>query len=397
MSASSVAVMMSLDQNIQQSEERLAEIANLIQHAEDPLSAALFEGSTRELTALYVDEFGSETYLQENAGELDSRPQVTQIVSLPSSESITLALSTEVAYAGAMGTLAPLSLVTLLVILLATLVTHLILKRDVWAIQNLIQQARTIAMGGERRLAQLRGSLEVETLASSLATMVTALDQSEKTLEKFLSDASHELKTPLTVVRGYLDMLSRPTVASEVRDSAQKALKQAIRMQHIIDDLLEIAEVRSADSKNDETVNLSNLVLDALDDLKAMGADHIVEASIEADVFVTGSSQQLQSMLANLIGNLNAHLAPRTPVQIRLTGNDHFVELSLADAGPGFPSEILANSDEPVRFRRGDNTKPGSTGLGLALIFEVVAKHRGTLKLATSQLGGAQTKISFPR
>ncbi len=264
---SSVSVLMSLDQSIRQSEQNLDQLAQLILESDDPISTALFEGSTRELTAVYTDGFGVESYLQENAGEIGAGNQLTKQLSIADGESITLAVSTDAAYAGAQATIAPLALITMLVILLATLVTHLILKRDISSLNQIIRQARTIALGGERKLMDAQGSWEVHTLTVSLSKMIQSLDGNEKALQKFLSDASHELKTPLTVVRGYLDILSQPNVSDEVRLSAQKALKQSIRMRKIIDDLLQLAEIRGSEARLDTPIDLTRLIKEALEDL----------------------------------------------------------------------------------------------------------------------------------
>jgi signal transduction histidine kinase len=396
LSVSSVAVWMSLEQNIKQSEQNLDRLADVILESEDPVSTALFEGSTRELTALYVDQFGIESYLQENAGELGAGNQISRVIELPNSESITLAVSTEAAFAGANATVAPLAAITLLVILLATLITHLILRHDISAINETIQRARTIAQGGERKLATLRGSWEVETLTDSLAKMIHSLDNNEKALQKFLSDASHELKTPLTVVRGYLDILSGPSVSVEVRQSAEKALRQSIRMQRIIDDLLELAEVRGSESSQNLEVDLSTLVNNAIEDLSSLDSGHQIEVEIQEMVKIQGNPEQIEKLLANLVGNLHNHVPSGSKVSVKLNSDGQHVNLLVEDSGPGFQEGVLTAEGKPVRFRKGDSPKRGSTGLGLSLIFEVVANHRGEVSIGRSSLGGALVEIRFP-
>ncbi len=396
-SVSSVSVLMSLDQNIRQSEQSLDQLAQLILDSEDPVSTALFEGSTRELTALYKDGFGVETYLQENAGLIGAGNQVTQELVLAESESITLAVSTDAAYAGAQATIAPLALITLLVILLATLVTHLILKRDISSLNQIIRQARTIALGGERKLKDPQGSWEVHTLTDSLSKMIQSLDGNEKALQKFLSDASHELKTPLTVVRGYLDILSQPNVSEDVRLSAQKALKQSIRMQRIIDDLLQLAEIRGSEARLDTPIDLAVAVKEALEDLANLDSGHVLEIEIPNSVLIQGNPEQIERLLSNLIGNIQAHVSSGSKVAVRLTQEAESVTLSFEDGGPGFPEGILGDDAKPVRFRKGDSQKTGSTGLGLSMIYEVVENHRGSVALGASDLGGARITISLPR
>ena len=394
---SSVSVFMSLDQNIRQSEQSLDQLAQLILDSEDPVSTALFEGSTRELTALYTDGFGIETYLQENAGLIGAGNQVTQELVLAESESITLAVSTDAAYAGAQATIAPLALITLLVILLATLVTHLILKRDISSLNQIIRQAKTIALGGERKLKDPQGSWEVHTLTDSLSKMIQSLDGNEKALQKFLSDASHELKTPLTVVRGYLDILSQPNVSEDVRLSAEKALKQSIRMQRIIDDLLQLAEIRGSEARLDTPIDLAVAVKEALEDLANLDSGHVLEIEIPNSVLIQGNPEQIERLLSNLIGNIQAHVSSGSKVAVRLTQEAESVTLSFEDGGPGFPAGILGDDAKPVRFRKGDSQKTGSTGLGLSMIYEVVENHRGSVALGASDLGGARITISLPR
>jgi signal transduction histidine kinase len=393
---SSVSILTSLDQNIRQLDQNLESLGQVILASEDPISTALFEGSTREITALYIDEFGVETYLQENAGELGLGNQLIQELALPNSESITLAVSTEDAIAGASSAVVPVALITMLVILLATAVTHFLLKRDISAINKLIQQAKSISQGGERKLASLKGSWEVETLTDSLATMIQSLDNNEKALQKFLSDASHELKTPLTVVRGYLDILSQPNVAIEVRQSAEKALRQSIRMQKIIDDLLALAEIRGTEVRKDQLVDLSGLVSDALEDLANLKSEHVLETNIQEQVFLLGSPDQLERLISNLVGNINAHVPAGSKVVVTLTEQESRIRLTVEDSGPGFPDGIFNEEGRPVRFRKGDSGKSGSTGLGMSMIFEVVDNHRGTIEVGTSQLGGAKISITLP-
>jgi signal transduction histidine kinase len=281
--------------------------------------------------------------------------------------------------------------------LLATLVTHLILKRDISSLNQIIRQAKTIALGGERKLKDPQGSWEVHTLTDSLSKMIQSLDGNEKALQKFLSDASHELKTPLTVVRGYLDILSRPNVSEEVRQSAEKALKQSIRMQKIIDDLLQLAEIRGSEARLDTSIDLAGLAREALEDLGNLASGHDLEIDIPESVLIQGNPEQIEKLISNLIGNIQAHVPSGSKVAVRLTQEAESVRLSFEDGGPGFPEGILGDDAKPVRFRKGDSQKTGSTGLGLSMIYEVVENHRGSVTLGASDLGGARISISLPR
>ena len=167
-STSTLAAITSLEQGLAVAKENLESIATQVEQSEDPISTALFEGSTRELTAVYLDEFGVETYLQENAGSVGEANQITREINLGAGEKITLAVSTESIYQGAAASIIPLVIVTTSIVALATLVTHLILKPDIRAIHQLILQAQLIARGGTREIGAKRGSWELETLNNSL-------------------------------------------------------------------------------------------------------------------------------------------------------------------------------------------------------------------------------------
>jgi signal transduction histidine kinase len=102
-------------------------------------------------------------------------------------------------------------------------------------------------------------------------------------------------------------------------------------------------------------------------------------------------------LISNLIGNIQAHVPSGSKVAVRLTQEAESVTLSFEDGGPGFPEGILGEDAKPVRFRKGDSQKTGSTGLGLSMIYEVVENHRGRVTLGASDLGGARISISLPR
>ncbi len=109
-----------------------------------------------------------------------------------------------------------------------------------------------------------------------------------------------------------------------------------------------------------------------------------------------GSPDQLERLISNLVGNINAHVPAGSKVVVTLTEQDSRIRLTVEDSGPGFPAGIFNEEGRPVRFRKGDSGKSGSTGLGMSMIFEVVDNHRGTVEVGTSQLGGAKISITLP-
>jgi signal transduction histidine kinase len=167
-------------------------------------------------------------------------------------------------------------------------------------------------------------------------------------------------------------------------------------MQKIIDDLLQLAEVRGSESRQDLEVDLTGLVNNAMEDLSSLDSGHQIEAEIQEMVKIMGNPEQIEKLLANLVGNLHNHVPAGSKVRVQLSSDAQQVKLLVEDSGPGFQDEILTADGNPIRFRKGDGKKTGSTGLGLSLIFEVVANHRGEISIGRSSLGGALVEIRLP-
>ena len=98
-----------------------------------------------------------------------------------------------------------------------------------------------------------------------------------------------------------------------------------------------------------------------------------------------------------MVGGVVIGMASGSKVSVRLTDEPGAIRLLVEDSGPGFPDGILDAENRPVRFRKGDAQRSGSTGLGLSMIYEVVENHRGTVEIGRSSLGGALIAISFPK
>jgi signal transduction histidine kinase len=168
-------------------------------------------------------------------------------------------------------------------------------------------------------------------------------------------------------------------------------------MQKIIDDLLQLAEIRGSEARLDTPIDLARLAREALEDLGNLASGHDLEIDIPESVLIQGNPEQIEKMISNLIGNIQAHVPSGSKVAVRLSQEAESVRLSFEDGGPGFPVGILGEDAKPVRFRKGDSQKASSTGLGLSMIYEVVENHRGRVTLGASDLGGARISISLPR
>jgi two-component system OmpR family sensor kinase len=228
---------------------------------------------------------------------------------------------------------------------------------------------------------------------------LAARQASETRVRQFVADASHELRTPLAAIRGYAELTrrSRDTVPPDIAHALRRVESESARMTTLVDDLLLLARLDSGRPLDRDPVELSRLVVDAVNDAHAAGPEHrwLLNLGDEA-VTVTGDSARLHQVLANLLANARTHTPTGTVVTTSLTVEQGQAVVSVIDNGPGIPAASLPDIFE--RFSRGDTSRSraaGSTGLGLAIVAAVVEAHRGVVEV-TSRPGHTSFVVRLP-
>jgi two-component system OmpR family sensor kinase len=223
--------------------------------------------------------------------------------------------------------------------------------------------------------------------------------QSEERLRRFLADASHELRTPVAVVRSHAELARRTggTLPPEVAHSLERIGAESERMGHLVDDLLLLARLDSGRPLAREDVDLTRLVLDAVSDARVAAPDHRWQLDLpEEPVSVTGDGHALHQVIANLLANARTHTPPGTTVRAAVRQDGDAAEVEVTDDGPGIPADVLPDIFE--RFVRSDDTRStdtGSSGLGLAIVRAIVRGHGGTVTV-TSRRGATTFRVRLP-
>lgn len=248
---------------------------------------------------------------------------------------------------------------------------------------------------------------EVGTLSSAFNHMLEHVEaslhrrqESEERLRRFIADASHELRTPVAVIRGHAELAQRTggPLSDDVQRSLGRITAESERMGHLVDDLLTLARLDSGRPLAREQVDLTRLVLDAVSDAQAAGRDHDWQLDLpDEPVMATGDPDALHQVLANLLGNARTHTPAGTLVLVAARSLDAGgAELVVSDNGPGIPAEVLPQVFE--RFVRADparSTTTGSSGLGLAIVDAIVRGLGGTIDLH-SEPGKTRIRITLP-
>ena len=235
----------------------------------------------------------------------------------------------------------------------------------------------------------------LEHVESALASR----QASERRLRRFVADASHELRTPVAVVRSHAEFAQR--TGGDLPEPVTRALSrigsESDRMGHLVDELLLLARLDAGRPLQSEPVDLTRLVIETVSDARVAGADHRWQLDLpDESVVVAGDEHTLHQTLANLLANARLHTPPGTQVTATLRTDKDFVELEVADNGPGIPDDIQQSLFE--RFVRGDTARGhanGSTGLGLSICEAIVKAHGGAITVR-SKPGATAFTVTLP-
>ena len=206
---------------------------------------------------------------------------------------------------------------------------------------------------------------------------------SEDRLRHFVADASHELRTPIAVIRSHTEYAQRST--SELPEPVDKALvriaAESERMGHLVQDLLLLTRLDSGRPLARDEVDLTLLAIDAVSDARVAGSDHRWQLELpDEPVLVHGDEHALHQVIANLLSNARTHTPSGTTVVTEVTETSGTVELHVRDDGPGIPAAVLPQVFE--RFVRADDSRSrasGSTGLGLSIAAAIIHAQAGTI------------------
>jgi len=272
----------------------------------------------------------------------------------------------------------------------------LVLGRALRPVEEIRAEVATITGKAlDRRVPVPGRSVELARLASTMNDMLDRLDTSARRQSRFVSDAAHELRSPLAGLRGQLEVnLHHPDMADRA-DSEQQMLQETIRMQQLVDNLLLLARADNGRLDLPATeVDLDDLVLDEAAQLRRTSPHTISTARVSA-AQVRGDAAQLRRVVRNLADNAARHA--RSTVAFELTEGADGVLLIVTDDGPGVPpAEAEAIFDRFTRLDESRHRDAGGSGLGLAICREIVERHHGSVVVDTGHRGGARFVVRLP-
>jgi two-component system, OmpR family, sensor kinase len=241
-------------------------------------------------------------------------------------------------------------------------------------------------------------SEELRELADVFNQLVGRLEQNVRRQRQFLADASHELRGPLMVIRGNLDLLQMDLPPKERRAAAREASEEAERMARLIADLLFLAEEDAHQRLQSMPVVIDEVVAEVWQRARTVDAgEHALSLECNDRAVVLGDRDRLTQMLWNLVDNALVYTEPGGRVALCSRTSTSKVSIAVSDTGIGIPSEHIPRLFE--RFYRVGHARSrtqSSTGLGLPIVKQVVDAHGGEVRVESELGQGSVFTVSLP-
>lgn len=237
------------------------------------------------------------------------------------------------------------------------------------------------------------GRDDLSELAGTVNAMLDRIEAAFAMQRQFLDDAGHELRTPITIIRGHLELMDA-TDSADVAETKALALDELDRMQRLVDDLVVLAKARRPDFVRLEPVEVDRLVDDVMDKARPLvDRDWRVDARVEVTLELDG--QRITQALLQLIANAIRFTAPEQTIAIGSRITDGVLQLWVRDTGPGVAPEEAEKIFERfgrAAIGRGDE----GSGLGLSIVRAIAEAHHGRVVLHSTPGSGATFVIEIP-
>ena len=238
-------------------------------------------------------------------------------------------------------------------------------------------------------------------MSRNVKEYLSQIEKEKQIRQEFFSNASHELKTPITSIQGYAELLESGMIQDENMklDFARRIKKEAENMTGLINDILMISRLEAKDAEVVfSSVRISVLLDDILDSLKPLAAQ--CQVFLHADcqpITIEANPQQMKELLNNLITNAVKYNRPGGQVWVQIREQGDAMVVRVKDNGMGIPADSLDRIFERFyRVDKGRSRKQGGTGLGLSIVKHIVSFYRGTIRVSSEIDKGSEFVVELP-
>jgi signal transduction histidine kinase len=260
-------------------------------------------------------------------------------------------------------------------------------------LRGLADTARTVTAGDLTSRIPVDGHDELADLAHTFNDMLDRLQRTLESQKEFIDDATHELLTPLTIIRGHLELSGEDPAEREA--TAELVTDEVMRMTRLVDELRVLALTRRPDFLDFELLDAGVVVREVFDKVRALASRDWQLESRDGG-WLVGDRQRLEQALINLAHNAVQYTGPEDRIAIGAAVDERGARLWVADTGPGVPEDEQARIFERLAYGAGGRRHPNSTGLGLAIVSAIARAHGGRVELQSTPGDGATFAIVIP-
>ena len=294
-------------------------------------------------------------------------------------------------------------LLWLIIVAAAVMVVNgFVLRTITRPIAELNEGISRMSRGDLSARVNVRGKNEFAGLAAAFNSMSERLEQLDKSRNQFVSNASHELKTPLSTMKILIEtlMYQDPIDPGMTKEFLTDVNKEIDRLNRIVSDLLTLVNIDSGAMKlNLDEVDLSGLMQEQVKRLSPLARENGIELECASkdQMFITGDALKLQQVIYNVIDNAIKYTPRGGEVHCALTRSGRMAVIRIADTGEGIPAEDLPHIfDRFYRVDKARSRETGGTGLGLSIVKQIVVSHGGTITPESTLGKGTTFTIQLP-
>lgn len=279
---------------------------------------------------------------------------------------------------------------------------YLLVRRALTPVEHITQAAERITQHNlSERLPVSSTGDELERLSVSLNRMITRLDDALQNSKRFVADASHDLRTPLTILRGELeDFAEDPRLDLEMRDRVGSMLEEVVHLGKIVEQLFTLSRLDAGEAQTEWTrFDLSELAQTTAEQMNLLAVDKGISIACEASqpVPVKGNRVRLKQVVVNLLDNAIKYTPKKGAIQLCVHGVNGHAVLEVKDNGIGIPTDALPHIFE--RFYRVDKARSAdseSAGLGLSIVKSICIAHGAEVEAQSAVGNGSCFRVKLP-
>lgn len=293
-----------------------------------------------------------------------------------------------------------LRIISLVVCGVVVFVSSLLSRAFTSRIAALLGAIRIVREGEYTHRINVKGKDELSQLGEEFNQLTGRLQVTEEARRRFVSDASHELKTPLASIKLLTDSILQENMGEETTKEFVFDISEAAdRLIRISEDLLTLNRLDAGQKRKAEPVEVSSVVEKTCMLLAplAQAAKVSIHTKMEEDCIIFAHEGELNQIISNLMENAIKYNYPKGQVMVSVKKTEESVIITVEDTGVGIPQEDLPHIfDRFYRVDKARSREAGGTGLGLAIVWETVRVHGGDIRITVPEVGVCMT-VTFPR